>query len=180
LRWTAEPTFRPTTKPTRTGPPAGPPAGPPTGPPAGPDGADGGLGRRWATTAPLPARRPRRTVSAKQRLEARRCREGSTTEGPGGPLRRPVACGPCSGGRTRWRDPRGCACAGGSRASWRDDGCSAGTYACSRRSPVSTVDEARDRACRVLARRSLGRPREIVDEERHAVPHDRFGPLNGT
>ena len=43
-----------------------------------------------------------------------------------------AACGPCGGARTGWSGPRGCASAGGNRASCDDDGCSAGTYACSR------------------------------------------------
>jgi hypothetical protein len=54
---------------------------------------------------------------------------------PGEPgLRRPGSCGPCADGSTRWRGRRGCACAGGNRGSCDDDGCSAGTYACSRAS----------------------------------------------
>ena len=49
-------------------------------------------------------------------------------------LRRRACCGPCGGARTGWRGRRGCACAGGNRAPCGDDGCSAGRYACSRRS----------------------------------------------
>ncbi len=47
-------------------------------------------------------------------------------------IRRPDGCGPCDGATPEWRDRRGCASADGNRASCGDDGCSAGTYACSR------------------------------------------------
>ena len=47
-------------------------------------------------------------------------------------VRRPGSCGPCGDGPTGWRDRHGSACAGGSRAPCDGDGCSAGTYACSR------------------------------------------------
>ncbi len=47
-------------------------------------------------------------------------------------VRRPDGCGPCGGGTPEWRGRRGCASAGGNRAPCAGDGCSAGTYACSR------------------------------------------------
>ena len=47
-------------------------------------------------------------------------------------VRPPVPCGPCGGGSTGSSGRRGSACAGGSRAPCDGDGCSAGTYACSR------------------------------------------------
>ena len=74
---------------------------------------------------------------------------GRRQHGGGGrpTLRRPGSCGPCGGARTRWRGRRGYACAGGTRAPCDGDGCSAGTYACSRRSlswcsVVLTVDSS--------------------------------------
>jgi hypothetical protein len=47
-------------------------------------------------------------------------------------LRRPGSCDPCGGARPGCCDPRGCASGDGSRAPCGGDGCSAGTYACSR------------------------------------------------
>ena len=47
-------------------------------------------------------------------------------------VRRPGGCGPCGGATPEWRGRRGCASADGNRASCDGDGCSAGTYACSR------------------------------------------------
>ena len=47
-------------------------------------------------------------------------------------VRRPGGCGPCGDATPGWRGRRGCASADGNRASCDDDGCSAGTYACSR------------------------------------------------
>ena len=47
-------------------------------------------------------------------------------------VRPPVPCGPCGAGSTGSSVRRGSACADGSRAPCDGDGCSAGTYACSR------------------------------------------------
>ena len=96
-------------------------------------------------------------------------------------VRRPGSCGPCDDGSTGWRDRRGSACAGGSRAPCDGDGCSAGTYACSRLflrrfRGMSTPHG-------VGAGRSAGtarpRGRQVADRG-HAAPVDRERPANGT
>ena len=96
-------------------------------------------------------------------------------------VRRPGSCGPCADGSTGWRDRHGSACAGGSRAPCDGDGCSAGTYACSRLflrrfRGMSTPHG-------VSAGRSTGtaRPRgRRVADRGHAAPVDWERPANGT
>ncbi len=67
-------------------------------------------------------------------------RGGLPVNARGGVLRRPGGCDPCDDATPRWRGRRGYASADGNRASCDGDGCSAGTYACSRVcSPVSGV-----------------------------------------
>lgn len=63
----------------------------------------------------------------------RRQHRGSREDG-GEAVRPRVPCDPCGDATRGWRGRRGCACAGGTRAPCGDDGCSAGTYACSRAS----------------------------------------------
>ena len=96
-------------------------------------------------------------------------------------VRRPGSCGPCGDGPTGWRDRHGSACAGGSRAPCDGDGCSAGTYACSRLflrrfRGMSTPHG-------VGAGRSTGtarpRGRQVADRG-HAAPVDGERPANGT
>ena len=96
-------------------------------------------------------------------------------------VRRPGSCGPCGDGPTGWRDRHGSACAGGSRAPCDGDGCSAGTYACSRLflrrfRGMSTPHG-------VGAGRSTGtarpRSRQVADRG-HAAPVDGERPANGT
>ena len=96
-------------------------------------------------------------------------------------VRRPGSCGPCDDGPTGWRDRHGSACAGGSRAPCDGDGCSAGTYACSRLflrrfRGMSTPHG-------VSAGRSTGtarpRGRQVADRG-HAAPVDGERPANGT
>ena len=92
---------------------------------------------RWRTRVRVPARRPWRTVWEKSRLEVSRFPRVNTGEG----LRRPDGCGPYDDATPRWRGRRGYASADGNRASCDGDGCSAGTYACSRvSSPVSGME----------------------------------------
>jgi hypothetical protein len=67
--------------------------------------------------------------------EPRLTREHAATRRHTGRIRRTARRGPCGDGRRGSRGRRGCACAAGSRASWPGDGCSAGTYACSRGAP---------------------------------------------
>jgi hypothetical protein len=94
---------------------------------------------RCTTSEREPARRPRRSavwksageVSLEVRLSTAPARKGWRTQR----LRRRGACGPCRDGPRGWSALRACASAVGNRASSHDDGCSAGTYACSRRSP---------------------------------------------
>jgi hypothetical protein len=78
-------------------------------------------------------------------------------------LRQRGCCGPCGDGRTGSRDPHGCASAGGTRAPCDGDGCSAGTYACSRISP---------RAACWNVTRDLSRPgRTTQDAARKPAAH---------
>ena len=78
------------------------------------------------------------TAGADDAAEVRRAgesgvtREHSTTVALGPVLRPPGSCGPCDDARTGWNARRACAYAGGSRGPCAGDGCSAGTYACSR------------------------------------------------
>ena len=116
LRTTALPTALLTTKPTRAGCP-------------------GGWTSRWTTRVRDPQRRPDRAVRRKASLSMSRCAAGSTSVvAAGAAVRRPGCCGPCGDAPTGSSGRRGCACAGGNRAPCDDDGCSAGTYACSRAS----------------------------------------------
>ena len=89
---------------------------------------------RCTTRVRAPARRPRRTAVAKPADVVSRCavKHGATRDRMRPPLRRRGCCDPCGDARTGSSDRRGCASAGGSRAPCDDDGCSAGTYACSR------------------------------------------------
>ena len=162
LRVTALPTALLTTKPTR------------------------GLGRRrlglaggrpgWAT----PARRPDRTARRKDSPSVSRCAAGSTAVRPAGEpgLRRRGSCGPCGGGRTGWRGRRGCACAGGNRAPCAGDGCSAGTYACSRASPsiggIRDVHTGAIGTCALSAGTAHPRTQRLSVDMRHrSTPGDR-------
>ena len=112
LRTTALPTALLTTKPTRGG------------------RLDVPSVWRCTTSVRAPARRPERTVRGEGRGIGQSMSGG---EHRGGPALRPRgSCGPCGGGRRGSRGRHGCASAGGTRASCDDDGCSAGTYACSR------------------------------------------------
>ena len=95
-----------------------------------------------------PAGRPRRVRGGRRGWSSRRGGPGGWPDGsrhsrradaPGQHsradpqrLRRRACCDPCGGARTGWSGQRGCACAGGNRAPCDGDGCSAGTYACSR------------------------------------------------
>jgi hypothetical protein len=90
-----------------------------------------------------------------------------------GRLRPTGSCGPCGDARTGSRVRRGYACEGGIRGPCAGDGCSAGTYACSRVS-LSMI-------CRGIHRaRISGVPHRLAplthDEERplrgHAAPVD--------
>jgi len=99
------------------------------------------------TTSGPPARRPRRTACRKSAAALRRWLAEST-RWPG--LRQRGSCDPCGDARTGSRDRRGCASAGGSRAPCAGDGCSAGTYACSR---AHLHDSCWDASTHRLARR---------------------------
>ena len=91
---------------------------------------------RWTTRVVDPARRRDRTARRKDSLSVSRYAAGNT--GAAGweslAVRRRGSCGPCDDAKTEWSGRRGCACAGGNRAPCAGDGCSAGTYACSRAS----------------------------------------------
>ena len=90
---------------------------------------------RWTTRVRDPQRRPDRTVTRKASLSMSRCAAGSTSVvAAGAAVRRPGCCDPCGDEPTGSSGRRGCACAGGNRAPCDGDGCSAGTYACSRAS----------------------------------------------
>ena len=110
-------------------------------------------------------------------------------------LRQRGCCGPCDDGRTGWRDPHGCASAGGTRAPCDGDGCSAGTYACSRISPRSCWDvsttgshdaERRQKAPQhqALQLAQLAPPARATDPRGPVVDmrhrSNRFRPANGT
>ena len=82
----------------------------------------------------LPARRPVRIASVNPALLVSRWAALDAERMPGrdGRLRPTDSCGPCGDARTGSRDRHACACAGGIRGPCAGDGCSAGTYACSR------------------------------------------------
>ena len=128
-------------------------------------------GRRGSGWTPLA---PRRTV----RGSPRRCACGGRAASNG--LRPTAWRDPCGGATPGSSGRRGCACEGGSRASWHDDGCSAGTYACSRdvssrvigdRGPESGVDGHRSPTTRT---RSWARGGVVSDDHDHGTgaPHD--------
>ncbi len=85
---------------------------------------------KCTTTVDRPARRPRRTTSAKSVRRRSRTDSGSMVTGR---VRQTARCDPCCGGERGSRGPHGSACGAGNRGSWHGDGCSAGTCACSRR-----------------------------------------------
>jgi hypothetical protein len=105
-------------------------------------------------------------------------------------VRRPGSCGPCGDGSTGWRDRHGSACAGGSRAPCDGDGCSAGTYACSRlflrrfrgmSTPhgVGAGPGSGPQRSGTSAGTARPRGRQVADRG-HAAPVDRERPANGT
>jgi hypothetical protein len=99
-------------------------------------------GTRLTSRSPERARAPVRETREMSDPVRSRCGRGSTR--PAARLRPRARRGPCGDGRTGWRAPRGCACAAGIRASWHDDGCSAGTCACSTKTPRDGARTMRD------------------------------------
>ena len=130
-----------------------------------------------------PARRPWRTVRRKPSAVVRRwtaesngvCRELWPSDGQ-------ALAALAATAATGWRDRHGSACAGGSRAPCDGDGCSAGTYACSRLflrrfRGMSTPLRASVLVCSAGTARPRGRQ---VADRGHAAPVDRERPANGT
>jgi hypothetical protein len=123
----------------------------------------------------------------------RRSADDGRAAHPARRLRLPGGRDPCGGGWTGSRARRGCASAGGIRGSCADAGCSAGTYACSRVSPVEGMGTVRDRVGETRGHqltRHLGRqlaPRAREPRRGHAAPVDtgldvptvRGGPSEG-
>jgi hypothetical protein len=95
--------------------------------------------RQWTTRWSPRTRRPRPTVRRKSALRRSRWRAGSTIDSRRRVVRRTAQSDPCACGPRGSRGRLASACVGGSRASSRDAGCSAGRFACSRRTPDSFV-----------------------------------------
>jgi hypothetical protein len=127
-----------------------------------------GAGRRYKAGRPS-GTHPGRSAAAERVPLSRRRR---TPGGQGARLRRRGSCGPCDDG---WRGSpgrHGCAFAGGNRAPCAGDGCSAGTYACSRIFPSFDGIGACHPGNRYLRAFGRHRPPTEHDSHGHAAPVD--------